>query len=169
MPTAAKIGLQLFGAVGLTAALLGVQGYDQIHRYEMDHIPAQVRHVPQGEPAKLEHATWRVLSIAPMAKQPEGMQADRVMLQIDIDGTALSAEGRYYDTSPPGFFMADDTGRTWLAQAYKSPEDMRLGVPARFNLLSVVPKALQDQVELMVWPSQRVGLEESGPALRFDR
>lgn len=167
-PKAAKIGLRIFGALGLAAVLLGVKGYDQIQRYEAGTVPAQVRHVPKGQEARLENATWRVLGVAYATEQPKDTP-DRVTLQIDLQATAVTPEGGFYTTALPGFFMTDGTGRTWLAEASNTPKELNVGVPGKFTLVSVVPKALADRVELTLWKTERQGLEESGPALWFDR
>jgi hypothetical protein len=168
MPKTSKVGLQLFGAVALTAALLGVKGYDEITRYHRDSPAPQVRHVTQGQAAALGNAKWRLLDVAAMAHQPQDTP-DRVILQIELEATALNAEGKYYTSSLPGFYMADKSGRTWLAQATKTPKELLPGVPGRFTLLSAVPTELVNQAELMLWPSEYEGRLEQGPVLRFDR
>ncbi|WP_248962509.1 hypothetical protein [Sphaerisporangium perillae] len=168
MPKAAKIGLQFFGAVALAAAFLGVRGYDAIHRFEADSPPAQVRQVAKGRQAPLGDAKWRLEGIA-LATQQSPDTPDRVMLQIDLEATALNDKAKNYAFSPPGAYLADKSGRTWLALVSESPQDLKPGVPARFTLLSAVPKGLADQVELVLWPGDYQGKNQSGPSLRFDR
>ncbi|WP_214413848.1 hypothetical protein [Sphaerisporangium fuscum] len=168
MPKAAKIGLQFFGAVGLTAAIVGVQWYDALDQYRQKNPPAQVRHVAHGQEAPLENAKWRVLSIGPFAQQ-QAETPDRVMLQIEVQATGLNADAKYYTSSVPGFYMTDKAGRLWLAQAWKTPEELKVGVPGTFTLVSAVPKALEDQVELVMWANSYQGKNQSGPSLHFDR
>ncbi|MFC7381888.1 hypothetical protein [Sphaerisporangium rhizosphaerae] len=169
MPRPAKIGLQLLGAVALTAALLGVKGYDQLTRFERDNPAAQVRHVASGQAADLADARWRLLKIAPMAQQPDNLAPGTIMLQIDLEGTPLNQDGTRFTTTPPYYYTGDAAGRTWMALSWKAPERLTPGVPGRFTLISSVPKDVAGQVELLLWPNSYVGEREWGPALRFAR
>ncbi|MEU8265531.1 hypothetical protein AB0B89_00065 [Sphaerisporangium sp. NPDC049002] len=168
MPKAAKIGLQLAGALGLTAAFLAIGGYDALNRFEKSVTPARVQRVSPGQEAPLADAKWRLLGIAVIPDQRTDLP-DRTIIQIDVQATALNSEGTRYSYSLPGFYMADKAGRTWTAEPWKTPDELSPGVPGRFTLLSAVPKELVDQVELMLWPSLHAGEQESGPALRFGR
>ncbi|MFC4530214.1 hypothetical protein [Sphaerisporangium dianthi] len=164
-----KIGLQLLGALALSAALLGVQGYDAMARFERDTPRAEVRQVPKGQAAELGDARWRLLKIERMAKQPENLAPGTVMVQIDLEGTPLNEKGVFYTTTPPYYYMGDSSGRTWMALTWKAPEKLTPGTPARFTLISSVPKDVAGQVELLLWPNEYFGVREQGPALRFDR
>ncbi|MEV7966560.1 hypothetical protein AB0O34_11335 [Sphaerisporangium sp. NPDC088356] len=168
MPKAVKIGVQLAGAVGLTAAFLAIRGYDALNRFEKSVPPARVQQVSPGQEVPLADAKWRLLGIAVVPDQRPDLP-DRTMIQIDVQATALNAEGTRYSYSLPGFYMADKAGRTWTAEPRKVPDELSPGVPGRFTLLSAVPKELVDQVELMLWPSLYAGEREAGPALRFGR
>ncbi|WP_405144293.1 hypothetical protein OG589_41415 [Sphaerisporangium sp. NBC_01403] len=168
MPKGAKIALQLAGAVGLTAAFLAVRGYDALSRFEKSVPQAQVQQVAPGQEVSLADAKWRLLGIAVVPDQQPDLP-DRTVLQIDVQTTPLNADGTKYWYSLPGFYLADKTGRKWTAEAWKTPDTLSPGVPGRFTLLSVVPKELVDQVELMMWPNVYAGEQESGQALRFAR
>ncbi|MFD1116082.1 hypothetical protein, partial [Sphaerisporangium aureirubrum] len=168
MPAVARFGLHLFGAVGLSAAFLAVQGYDALNRYDSRVQKAEVRYVAQGMTVKLQNAEWKVIGFA-RSPQQDPETPDRLMLQIELEGTAINDDGKYYTTSPPGFLLTDTRGRSWLALPSKTPKEMLPGIPGRFTLLSAVPTELADQVELELWTNQRQALERTGPALHFDR
>ncbi|GII67295.1 hypothetical protein Skr01_73800 [Sphaerisporangium krabiense] len=170
MRRATKIGLQLSGALVLAAAYLAVQVHDELSTYREQYPVASVRYVPQGQSAPLGDATWRLISVKPA---PAGSQTPetpgRDMVQIELESTGLTADAKYYTTTLPGFYMADKTGRLWLALAAKTPEELGKGVTGRFTLVSAVPTALEDQVELVLYPTERAGKGEFGPSLRFAR
>ncbi|GGK94863.1 hypothetical protein Sme01_57590 [Sphaerisporangium melleum] len=168
MPTAARITLQLFGAVALSAALLAVTGYDALSRFEKDNAH-DVRQVAQGQEATLLNTRWRLLGVKVMSPQPENMAPGTVSMQVDLEGTALNEKGVYYSIAPPGFRLGDGTGRTWMALAFKQPDQLSPGTPGRFSLVSSVPKAVAGEVELVLWPNENAAAREIGQALRFDR
>jgi hypothetical protein len=168
MPAVARFGLRLFGAVGLSAAFLAIQGYDALHRYESRVPAAEVRHVAQGVTAGLQNAEWKVIGISRFEEQTTEIPG-RLTLRIELEATALNENGKFYTTSPPGFLLTDARGRSWLALVWKSPTEMLPGIPGRFTLLGAVPTELADQVELEVWPTERQALERAGPSLHFDR
>jgi hypothetical protein len=168
LPKSLKIGLQVLGAVGLTAAFLAVRGADALQRYEAGKRPLQVQHVAPGQEASLGNAKWRVLGIAISATQ-QPSTPDRTMLEIDLQATPLNAGGTHYATTPPGLYLSDQAGRQWKVEPWKKPDQLRPGVPGRFTLLSVVPKTLVNQVELMLWPDSYAAEDDAGPALRFAR
>ncbi|MEO3808093.1 hypothetical protein ABGB17_03740 [Sphaerisporangium sp. B11E5] len=167
MRTAEKVTLQIFGAVVLTAALFAVWGYDELARYERDSAP-QVRHVAPGQDATLLNTRWRLIGLEVMATQPESQAPGTVSMQIEVEGTALNEHGVYYSIGPPGFRLGDDSGRTWMALAWKAPDKLTPGVPGRFKLISSVPEQVADRVELLLWPNENAASREQGQALRFD-
>ncbi|WP_147268714.1 hypothetical protein [Sphaerisporangium album] len=170
MPKAAKIGIQFSGAVILACAFVGVRGYDALGQYREKVPAASERHVPKGRSAPLGNATWRLVGIALAPSQFQTPETpDREMMQIEVEATGLNADAKYYTSSLPGFYLSDKAGRMWLALASKTPEELGAGKTGRFTLMSAVPKALEDQVELVMWPSEHEGKDQSGPSLRFAR
>ncbi|GII85318.1 hypothetical protein Ssi03_33080 [Sphaerisporangium siamense] len=170
MRTATKIGLQLAGALVLTAAYLAVKGHDEISQYQEKIPVASVRYVPHGRSAPLGDATWRFIGVTPAPAQYRTPETpDRDMVQIEVEGTGLNADAKYYTTTLPGFYLTDKAGRLWLALAAKTPEELGKGVTGRFTLVSAIPKALVNQVELVMYPTERAGKGEFGPSLRFAR
>ncbi|GII79679.1 hypothetical protein Sru01_46610 [Sphaerisporangium rufum] len=171
LPGPVKVGLQLAGALALAAALLGVRGWDAYDRYRQTDPAPVVQRVAAGQAATLEHARWRLLGIGPGPEQMTSSDPpDRVTLQISVEATVLDDKGRFLNISPPAFYLGDRSGRTWKALPWKSPPDqIEPGSAGRFTLISSVPRPLAGQVELEVWPNERVAKEESGPYLRFRR
>ncbi|GAA1273119.1 hypothetical protein GCM10009677_27860 [Sphaerisporangium rubeum] len=168
MPPVARFGLRLFGAVGLSAALLAVQAYDALHRYESRVPRTEVRYVAHGMTASLENAEWKLIGFSQFPEQSPDTP-DRLVIQIDLEATALNEEGRFYTTTPPGAVVTDTRGRSWLAQVWKAPEELLQGIPGRFTLVAAVPKELAGQVELELWQNERQALGRTGKALHFDR
>ncbi|MFC4590671.1 hypothetical protein [Sphaerisporangium corydalis] len=169
IPKVAKIGLQIAGAVGLTAAFLAMRGYDALQRYEKDVPPANVQQVSAGQEATLADAKWRLIGVSTMTDPQAAQQPGRTMLRIELQATPLNADGTRFALTPPGLYLADKAGRTWMVEPWKSPEKLTPGVAGRFTLISLVPKEMVDQVELTLWPNPYLGRQQSGDALRFDR
>jgi hypothetical protein len=161
-----KVGLQIFAGLGLSAALLGVKGYDALHRYEMREPPIPVTHAASGQEVTLENARWQLTSLAPMPNPPKETQPDRVWLEADVKITGLNKDGIKYSYSKPGFQLADGHDLVWRAEVLRGPDEMKAGVPATFKVIGVVPKTRANRVELVVWPA---GMWDSGSAVQFDR
>ncbi len=161
-----KIGVQLFAGVGLAAALLGVQGYDAQHRYDMNHPPIPVEHAAAGQDVTMDNARWRLTSFGPMRNPPGEAKPGRVWVEADITVTALNDKGTKFEYSTPGFEIVDGPDYAWRGEMLSGPDDMTVGVPATFKVIGVVPKARVDRVSLVLWPG---GIWDLGSAIHFDR
>jgi hypothetical protein len=161
-----KIGVQLFAGAGLVTALLGVKGYDALHRYEMRSPAITVEHAAVGQDVTMDNARWRLTALAPMAHPPEESRPGRVWMEADITVTALNEKGTKFDFSTPGFEIVDGPDYAWRGEKLSGPNEMTVGVPATFKVIGVVPKARVDRVSLVLWPE---GIWDSGSAIHFDR
>ncbi|MEV5413337.1 hypothetical protein AB0K60_31455 [Thermopolyspora sp. NPDC052614] len=170
MPRSRRVALQLLAGVTLTGALLGLKSYDALDRYEGREPPPAVRTVPVGQTATLENARWRLVAIGPMPNPPENNRPERLWLQMTLEMTPLNKDALQYDArlqyGQSNIDLDDGDGHTWRVEVLKAPEELRQGEPGEFTLVAVVPKALAERVEPVLWPTGKSG---TGPGLRFDR
>ncbi|WP_285778050.1 hypothetical protein [Microtetraspora sp. NBRC 13810] len=158
-PPARKGGsrLRIMLATVLAAVAFGTPAVDGYLLYRDYETPDRLHPVPAGQAFTFEHVSWRA-EVDPADDVPGLPPAGpgRTWLKSTVTRTAVDAEGAVPHEAPV-FEMRDDRGRAWTAEVVgdDAPADGTagaVGVGYRYELVSLVPAAVADEVELHLAP-----------------
>ncbi|MCG5216944.1 hypothetical protein [Streptosporangium sp. KLBMP 9127] len=153
-----RTGLRIALAAGLLAVAVAAPTIDGYLTMRVSQ-PADIIHtVPAGQALSFMHVSWKAAierMEPPKGARPAG--PGRTWLKITVNRTALDHEG-LLRSGDPEFQLKHDDGRTWMASVLDNnvpleTADGKIGQSYQYNVISIVPIAVADQVRLHLRPS----------------
>jgi len=138
---------------------IGVPTVDNYFLHKKLHPDDIVHVVEPGQSYTFKHVTWRaqIERMDPLLKGLEPPPEGRTWMQITVTRMAVDQEGasRSYE---PDMELRDAQDRRWATQIVSNNvpldlKDHRIGVGYHYTVISVVPTAVADEVELYLRPS----------------